>query len=97
MAPIHNFNPGPAVLPLPALERARDEFLDVDGSGMSIMEHSHRAKVYESIHNEAIGLLRELAAIPENYDVLLLQGGASQQFAVVPMNLLDSGKSADYV
>ena len=97
MAPIHNFNPGPAVLPLPALVRARDEFLDVNGSGMSIMEHSHRAKVYESIHNEAISLLRELAAIPDNYDVLFLQGGASQQFAVVPMNLLASGKSADYV
>lgn len=97
MAPIHNFNPGPAVLPLPALVRARDEFLDVNGSGMSIMEHSHRAKVYESIHNEAIALLRELCAIPENYDVLLLQGGASQQFAVVPMNLLEADKSADYV
>lgn len=97
MAPIHNFNPGPAVLPLPALVRARDEFLDVNGSGMSIMEHSHRAKVYESIHNEAIALLRELCAIPETYDVLLLQGGASQQFAVVPMNLLEAGKSADYV
>jgi phosphoserine aminotransferase len=61
------------------------------------MEHSHRAKVYESIHNEAIALLRELCAIPETYDVLLLQGGASQQFAVVPMNLLEAGKSADYV
>ncbi|HEY6727360.1 MAG TPA: 3-phosphoserine/phosphohydroxythreonine transaminase [Polyangiaceae bacterium] len=97
MAPIHNFNPGPAVLPLPALTRARDEFLDVAGSGMSIMEHSHRAKVYEGIHNEAIALLRELCAIPGDYEVLLLQGGASQQFAVVPMNLLDRDKSADYV
>lgn len=97
MATIHNFNPGPAVLPLPALVRARDEFFDVDGSGMSIMEHSHRAKVYEGIHNEAIALLRELCAIPDTYDVLLLQGGASQQFAVVPMNLLESGKSADYI
>jgi phosphoserine aminotransferase len=97
MAPIHNFNPGPAVLPLPALTRARDEFLDVEGSGMSIMEHSHRAKVYEAIHNEAIALLRELAQIPDSYDVLFLQGGASQQFAVVPMNLLTPGKSADYI
>src|SRR5688572_16751858 len=97
MAPIHNFNPGPAVLPLPALTRARDEFLDVEGSGMSIMEHSHRAKVYEAIHNEAIALLRELAQIPDSYDVLFLQGGASQQFAVIPMNLLPAGRSADYI
>ncbi len=97
MARVMNFNAGPAALPLAALERAQKELLDLNGSGMSVMEHSHRGKQYEAVHNEAIGLVRELLAVPENYDVLLLQGGASQQFAVVPMNLLPAGKSADYI
>ncbi|HET7542949.1 MAG TPA: 3-phosphoserine/phosphohydroxythreonine transaminase [Polyangiaceae bacterium] len=97
MARVINFNPGPAALPLGALERAQKELLDIGGSGMSVMEHSHRGKLYEAIHDEAIALLKELMAIPDNYDVLFLQGGASQQFAVVPMNLLPPGKSADYV
>jgi phosphoserine aminotransferase len=92
-----NFNAGPAALPLAALERAQKELVDLAGTGMSVMEHSHRGKAYEAVHNEAIGLVRELLAVPENYDILLLQGGASQQFAVVPMNLLPKGKSADYV
>lgn len=92
-----NFNAGPAALPLSALERAARELLDVEGTGMSIMEHSHRGKTYEAIHNQAIALTRELLGVPEGYDVLLLQGGASQQFAVVPMNLLPPDKSADYV
>lgn len=97
MTRVANFNAGPSALPLKALERAQAELLDINGSGMSIMEHSHRGKVYDAIHVEAIGLIRELLAVPENYDILLLQGGASQQFAVVPMNLLPAGKSADYV
>ena len=97
MARVINFNAGPAALPLGALERAQKELLDINGSGMSVMEHSHRGKVYEAIHNEAIALVKELMAVPDNYDILLLQGGASQQFAVVPMNLLPQGKSADYV
>jgi phosphoserine aminotransferase len=92
-----NFNAGPAALPLEALERAQRELLDFAGTGMSIIEHSHRGKAYEGVHNEAITLLRELLAIPDSYQVLLLQGGASQQFATVPMNLLPQGKSADYV
>jgi phosphoserine aminotransferase len=92
-----NFNAGPAALPLAALERAQRELLDVGGTGMSIIEHSHRGKTYEAIHNEAIALTRELLGVPDSYDVLLLQGGASQQFAVVPMNLLAQGRSADYV
>jgi phosphoserine aminotransferase len=92
-----NFNPGPAALPLAALERAQAEFLDFEGTGMSIMEHSHRGKVYERVHLEAIGLLRELLSIPEDYQVLLMQGGATAQFALVPMNLLRPGQSADYV
>jgi phosphoserine aminotransferase len=97
MARALNFNAGPAALPLAALERAQAELLDLGGTGMSVMEHSHRGKAYEAVHNEAIALLRELVNIPDSYQVLLLQGGASQQFAVVPMNLLPQGKSADYV
>jgi phosphoserine aminotransferase len=97
MARVINFNAGPAALPLGALERAQKELLDINGSGMSVMEHSHRGKIYEAVHNEAIALVKELMAVPDNYDILLLQGGASQQFAVVPMNLLPQGKSADYV
>jgi phosphoserine aminotransferase len=92
-----NFNAGPAALPLAALERAQKEFLDFEGTGMSIMEHSHRGKDYEKVHNEAITLLRELLNIPADYQVLLMQGGASAQFALLPMNLLPVGKSADYV
>ena len=97
MARVINFNAGPAALPLGAIERAQKELLDIGGSGMSVMEHSHRGKLYEAIHNEAIALLKELMAIPDNYDILFLQGGASQQFAVVPMNLLPKDKSADYI
>lgn len=97
MARAHNFNAGPAGLPLPALERAQREMLDFEGTGMSIMEHSHRGKTYEAVHNEAIRLIRELAGVPDNYHVLFLQGGASQLFATVPMNLLPAGKSADYI
>ncbi|HME90806.1 MAG TPA: aminotransferase class V-fold PLP-dependent enzyme, partial [Myxococcaceae bacterium] len=92
-----NFNAGPAGLPLPALERARDELLDYQGSGMSIMEHSHRGKEYEAVHNEAIALLRELLGVDDGYEVLFVQGGATQAFAQIPMNFLDKGRSADYV
>jgi phosphoserine aminotransferase len=92
-----NFNAGPAGLPLPALERAREELLDFQGSGMSIMEHSHRGKEYEAVHNEAISLLTRLLGIPDRYQVLFLQGGASQQFATVPMNFLQKDSSADYL
>src|ERR1700679_2498484 len=97
MARVHNFNAGPAGLPLPALERAQREMLDFEGTGMSIMEHSHRGKAYEAVHEEAITLVRELMGVPEGYYVLFLQGGASLQFAQVPMNFLPQGKSADYI
>ncbi len=96
MTRVANFNPGPAALPLSALELARDELLDFEGTGMSILEHSHRGPVYMKVHEEATALLREHARIPADFDVLFLQGGASQQFAVVPMNLLHPGRSADY-
>lgn len=97
MARIMNFNAGPATLPLAALERARDELLDFAGSGMSVMEHSHRGKEYEAVHDEALGLLRKLLGVPGSHDILLLQGGASMQFAWIPMTFLPPGGSADYV
>ena len=92
-----NFNAGPAALPLPALERAREEFLDFAGSGMSVMEHSHRGKEYEAVHDEAIALVRELLGVPASYEVLLLQGGATALFAQIPMNLLEKGAAAQYL
>src|SRR5580658_10205359 len=92
-----NFNAGPAALPLPALERARAELLDFASSGMSVMEHSHRGKEYEAVHNEAIALLREILAVPATHEILFVQGGASQWFAQLPMNFLPVGGSADYV
>jgi phosphoserine aminotransferase len=97
MARIMNFNAGPAALPLPALERAKAELTDFAGSGMSVMEHSHRGKEYEKVHDEAIALLRKLLGVPDSYEVLFVQGGASQLFAQIPMNLLGKGAVADYV
>lgn len=92
-----NFNAGPAGLPLPALEKARDELLDFEGSGMSIMEHSHRGKVYEAVHHDTTARLTRLLNIPETHTVLYLTGGASTHFALVPLNFLPAGASADYV
>ena len=92
-----NFNPGPSTIPLAALERAQSEFLDIQGSGMSILEHSHRGKLYEAIHEEALALLRELMAVPDSYEVLFMQGGATAQFALVPMNLRSDAHGGDYV
>src|SRR4029079_14914392 len=92
-----NFNAGPASLPFSALERAREELLDFQGSGMSIMEHSHRGKDFEAVLQETVGLLTGLLAIPDTHQVLFMQGGASQQFAQVPMNFLTQEDSADYL
>ena len=92
-----NFNPGPSTLPLPVLERAQREFLNYEGSGMSIIEHSHRGAVYEGVHNEAIALLTELLAIPDTHQVLFVQGGASAQFAMVPMNFRTDAHAGDYI
>ncbi len=94
---IFNFSAGPCTLPVEALEKAQSEFVDYQGAGMSIIEMSHRGKHYDKVHHEAMASLRELLAIPENFDILLLQGGATLQFAMIPMNLLPEGKSADYV
>ena len=97
MSDIYNFSAGPAVLPKAVLEQARDELLDWHGSGMSVMEMSHRSKEYLSIAEQAEADLRELLSIPDNYRVLFLQGGATSQFCMVPMNLLRGKQQADYV
>ncbi len=97
MTRIYNFSAGPAVLPQEVLEQARDEMLDWQGSGMSVMEMSHRGKEFMAIAARAEADLRELLSIPPNYKVLFLQGGASSQFAMVPMNLLRGRNSADYI
>ncbi len=97
MARIYNFQAGPAALPLPVLERAKEELLDYAGAGMSIMEMSHRGKAFDAVIKAAEANLRRLLGVPDDYAVLFLQGGASLQFAMVPLNLLGPGQSADYV
>ena len=96
MARVYNFSAGPAVLPEEVLQEAADEMLDYRGTGMSVMEMSHRSKAYVTIIKEAEADLRELMNIPDNYKVLFLQGGASQQFAMIPMNLMKN-RVADYI
>lgn len=93
----YNFNAGPSALPLAVLEKAQKELVDFQNTGMSVMELSHRSKEYEAVHNRAKELLYELLQIPENYDILFLQGGASTQFSMIPMNLLQEGQVANYV
>ncbi len=97
MARVYNFGAGPAALPEPVLKQAAEEMLDWHGSGMSVMEMSHRGKEFIAIHAQAENDLRGLLAIPPNYKVLFLQGGAAGQFAIVPMNLLRGKGAADYV
>ena len=96
MARVYNFSAGPAVLPEEVLRQAAAEMLDYDGTGMSVMEMSHRSKPFASIIETAEADLRELLQIPDNYQVLFLQGGATQQFAAIPMNLMQN-KKADYI
>ena len=96
MSRVFNFSAGPAVLPEPVLQEAAAEMLNYRGTGMSVMEMSHRSKAYQAIIDEAEADLRSLMSIPDNYKVLFLQGGASQQFAAVPMNLMKNGV-ADYI
>lgn len=96
MSRVYNFSAGPAVLPEDVLKEAAAEMLDYRGTGMSVMEMSHRSKAYDTIIKEAESDLRDLLHIPDNYKVLFLQGGASQQFAMVPMNLMKN-KAADYI
>lgn len=96
MSRVYNFSAGPAVLPEEVLKAAADEMLDYKGTGMSVMEMSHRSKAFEEIINDAEQDLRDLMNIPDNYKVLFLQGGASQQFAMIPMNLMKN-KVADFI
>ena len=96
MARVFNFSAGPAVLPESVLQEAAAEMLDYKGTGMGVMEMSHRSKAYQNIIDTAESDLRELMGIPSNYKVLFLQGGASQQFAMVPMNLMKN-TVADYI
>ena len=97
MSRVFNFSPGPAMLPTEVLEQAREELLDWRGSGMSVMEMSHRGKEFSAVAEQAEADLRELLAIPTDYKVLFLQGGATSQFGMVPVNLLRGKASADYV
>ena len=96
MSRVYNFSAGPAVLPEEVLKEAAAEMLDYKGCGMSVMEMSHRSQVFDDIIKEAEQDLRDLMHIPDNYKVLFLQGGASQQFAMIPMNLMKN-KVADYI
>lgn len=97
MSRIYNFSAGPSMLPESVLKKAAEEMLDYKGSGMSVMEMSHRSKIYMSIVENAEISLRKLMSIPDNYSVLFLQGGASTQFAMVPMNLMTKNRKADYL
>jgi phosphoserine aminotransferase len=94
---VYNFSAGPAVLPLPVLERARDEMLALGDCGMSVMELSHRSPQFDRVLHEAESGLRDLLRVPENYRILFMQGGASLQFSIVPMTFLGPGLTADYV
>jgi len=90
----HNFSAGPSTLPLPVLEEVRDELVDYQGSGMSLIEMSHRDKHYDQVHQDAMSLARDVFALPEDFAVAFLQGGATLQFAMVPANLLGEGQRA---
>src|SRR5262245_28136730 len=94
---VFNFSPGPSMLPLPVLEQAAAEMLDWRGSGMSVMEMSHRGKQYTTIFENAHADLRKLMGIPSDYTILFLQGGAIAENAILPMNLLGAGQTADYI
>src|SRR5882762_3837943 len=94
---VFNFSSGPAVLPLPVLEEAQRDLIALPGVGMSVMEISHRSKVFDDLLHKAVDDVRTLAGIPANYKILMLQGGASLQFTMVPMNLLGPGATADYI
>lgn len=94
---VANFNAGPAALPVPVLEEAQKDLMNWKGCGMSVMEMSHRSKEYDSIHNNAIADLKELLAVPDNYKIAFVQGGATTQFASVPLNLMGKAGKGDYL
>ena len=94
---IFNFSAGPSTLPLPALKKAQTEFVDYQGAGMSLTAMSHRGKHYDDVHYAAIANIREVLNVPESHAVLFIQGGATLQFAMVPLNLTIDGKSAEFL
>ena len=94
---VHNFNPGPAALPLPVLQEIQSDLLNYKGEGLSVMEMSHRSKTFDGIIKEAEELTKEVLAVPSGYKVIFMQGGATLQFAAVPLNLLGENQSADYI
>ena len=94
---IINFNPGPAALPLPVLEQIKEEFLDYRGTGMSILEISHRSKPFEETLNQAVERTKRLLKLGDDFHVVFIQGGASLQFCMIPMNLALEGKPVDYI
>lgn len=94
---VYNFSAGPAVLPRPVLEEAREGLMDLGGTGIGVMEHSHRGKAFLAVYEETEAICRELGNIPSDYDVLFLQGGASSQFFMIPMNFLGQDQTADYI
>src|SRR5215470_5119985 len=94
---VYNFSAGPAVLPVSVLEEIQRDMIALPGVGMSILEVSHRSKAFEDILAQAVADVRSLAGVPADYEVLFLQGGASLQFSMVPMNLLGAGQTADYI
>ena len=96
MSRVYNYSAGPSMLPLEVLEEAQRDFVDYQGCGMSVCEMSHRSKQYDAINNECLSLIRELMNVPDNYSIILVQGGGSTQFEAVPLNLLKTGK-ADYI
>ncbi|MFH0882810.1 MAG: aminotransferase class V-fold PLP-dependent enzyme, partial [bacterium] len=93
---IWNFNAGPAAIPLEVLERVHKSWFNYGGTGMNVMEWSHRSKEYDAIHNEAVERIKRICGLDDRFHVLFLQGGASMQFAMIPMNFLDGG-TADYI
>lgn len=97
MSRVYNFSAGPAVLPLEVLQAAQNDLVDYKGTGMSVMEMSHRGKDYDAIHQEAVATFKELCGLNDDWSVVFVQGGASMQFAMIPMNFLTKGTSADYV
>ena len=97
MSRVYNFSAGPSMLPLTVLEKARDEMLDYEGSGQSVCEMSHRSKVFDKIIKDAEALFREIMNIPDNYKVLFLQGGATTQFAAIPLNFMNKNRKADFI
>ncbi len=97
MARVHNFSAGPSTLPVPVLEQIRDEIVEFRGMGMSLIEASHRSKEYDAVHCETIALIKELLSVPDKYSILLLGGGATLQFGMVPMNFLREDAGCDFI